>query len=156
MHNQVLTLQASYKLSLAQIEQAQADLPYYQTAFKRQQDLVATGAASKATFDQAQHDLEAAQQKVAVAKAQAQAMLAQLGGDPNQPIEKNPFYLQAKSGVDNAQRDLNDTIVARRSTASSPMSTRFRSAPICRRRSRPSAWSRRPMSGSRRARRKPS
>ena len=61
--------------------------------------------------DQAQHDLETAKQKLDVAKAQADTALAQLGGDPDQPIEQNPFYLQAKSGVDNAQRDLNDTIV---------------------------------------------
>ena len=40
----MLTLQASYRLALAQIEQAQADSPYYQTTFKRQQDLLATGA----------------------------------------------------------------------------------------------------------------
>jgi membrane fusion protein (multidrug efflux system) len=46
-----------------------------------------------------------------VAQAQAQSMLAQLGGDANQPVEQNPFYLQAKSLVDNAQRDLNDTVV---------------------------------------------
>jgi membrane fusion protein (multidrug efflux system) len=111
VHDQVLTLQASYRLALAQIEQAQADLPFYQTAFKRQQDLLATGAGTKAAFDQAQHDLEATQQKVAVAKAQADAALAQLGGDPNQPIESNSFYLQAKSNVDNAERDLGDTIV---------------------------------------------
>jgi membrane fusion protein, multidrug efflux system len=112
VHDQILTLQASYKLALAQIEQAQADLPYYQTVFKRQQDLMSTGAGTKAAFDSAQHDLEATKQKVAVAKGQADAALAQLSGDPDQPIEKNPFYLQAKSGVDNAQRDLNDTIVA--------------------------------------------
>src|SRR5580700_886999 len=31
VHDQVLTLQESYKLALAQIEQAQADLPFYQT-----------------------------------------------------------------------------------------------------------------------------
>lgn len=111
VHDQILTLQASYKLALAQIEQAQADLPYYQTVFKRQQDLMTTGAGTKAAFDQAQHDLEATKQRVAVAKGQADAALAQLGGDPNQAIAKNPFYLQAKSGVDNAQRDLNDTIV---------------------------------------------
>jgi membrane fusion protein (multidrug efflux system) len=111
VHDQVLTLQASYRLALAQIEQAQADLPFYQTAFKRQQDLLATGAGTKASFDQAQHDLDATKQKIAVAKAQADAALAQLGGDPNQPIEKNSFYLQALSGVDNAQRDLDDTIV---------------------------------------------
>ena len=111
VHDQILTLQASYKLALAQIEQAQADLPFYQTNFKRQQDLVATGSGTKAAFDQAQHDLDATKQRIAVAKAQADTALAQLGGDANQPLERNSFYLQAKSGVDNAQRDFNDTIV---------------------------------------------
>ena len=62
--------------------------------------------------DSAQHDLEATRQKIAVAKAQADTALAQLSGDVNQTIENNPFYLQAKSAVDNAQRDLNDTIVS--------------------------------------------
>jgi membrane fusion protein, multidrug efflux system len=111
VHDQILTLQASYKLALAQIEQAQADLPFYQTNFKRQQDLVTTGAGTKAAYDQAQHDLDSTKQRIAVAKAQADTALAQLSGDANQPIEANPFYLQAKSGVDNAQRDFNDTIV---------------------------------------------
>ncbi|MGO4638855.1 HlyD family secretion protein [Mesorhizobium sp. 2RAF45] len=111
VRNQVLTLQASYQQSLSQIEQAQADIPYYEAAFQRQQDLLKTSTASKASFDSAQHDLVAARQKVAVAKAQAQATLAQLGGDANQPVEKNPFYLQAQSGVDDAQRDLADSVV---------------------------------------------
>jgi len=111
VHDQVLTLQASYKLAEAQVQQAQADLSFYETNFKRQQDLLASGAGTKAAFDSAQHDLEATRQKIAVAEAQAAASLAQLGGDPNQRIENNPFYLQAKSAVDNAQRDLNDTIV---------------------------------------------
>jgi membrane fusion protein, multidrug efflux system len=111
VHDQIATLHESYKLALAQIDQAQADLPYYEITFKRQQDLFSTGAGSKANFDTAQHDLESAKQKLAVAKAQAQAALAQLSGDPNQKIEDNPFYLQAKSMVDNAQRDLNDTTV---------------------------------------------
>lgn len=111
VRNQVLTLQASYKQSLAQIAQTQADIPFYEAAFQRQQDLLKTSTASKATFDSAQHDLTAARQKVAVAQAQAQATLAQLGGDADQPVEKNPFYLQAQSGVDDAQRNLNDSIV---------------------------------------------
>ncbi len=111
VRNQVLTLQASYKQSQSQIEQAQADLPYYQTAFKRQQDLMSSSVASKAIFDQAEHDLIATQKKVAVAQAQAQAMLAQLGNDARQPVEQNPFYLQAKAAVDNARRDLADTTV---------------------------------------------
>ncbi len=111
VRNQVLTLQASYQQSQVQIEQAEADIPYYEAAFARQQDLLKTSTASKATFDSAQHDLIAARQKVSVAKAQAQAMLAQLGGDANQPVEKNPFYLQAQSGIDDAQRNLADAVV---------------------------------------------
>ena len=111
VRNQILTLQASYKQSLAQIAQAQADIPFYEASFKRQQDLSASAASSRATFDQAKHDLDSAKQKVLVAKAQAQAMLAQLGDDPDQPVEKNPFYVQAQTGVDNAKRDLADTVV---------------------------------------------
>lgn len=111
VHDQILTLQASYKLAQAQIQQAEADLSYYQVAFKRQQDLMATNVSTKVAFDQAQHDLQAVQQRIAVAKAQAETSLAQLGGNADQPIEKNPFYLQALSGVENARRDLDDTIV---------------------------------------------
>ena len=111
VHDQVLTLQATYKLALAQVDQAQADLDYYQTNYKRQKDLLASGAGTKAAYDTAEHDLVATQQKISVAKAQAETALAQLSGDANQKIEANPFYLQAKSAVDNAQRDFNDTIV---------------------------------------------
>lgn len=111
VRNQVLTLQATYRQSLSQIDQAKADLPYYETAFQRQKDLIAGNVSTKASYDQASHDLVASQAKVAVAKTQAQAMLAQLGGDPAQQVEENPFYLQAKSAVDNARRDLDDTVV---------------------------------------------
>lgn len=109
--NELLNLKASYAQTLAQIAQVEADIPYYQTAFDRQQTLISNSAASHATYDQAKHDLDAAKQKVAVAKAQAQTTLAQLGGDANQPIEQNPLYLEAKSAVDDAQRQLNDTTV---------------------------------------------
>ena len=111
VRNQILTLQASYTQSLAQITQAEADISFYETAFKRQEDLVASNSTTRAAYDQAKHDLDSARQRVIVAKVQAQTMLAQLGNDQDQPLEKNPFYVQAQTGVDNAQRDLNDTVV---------------------------------------------
>ncbi len=111
VRNQVLTLQASYKQSVSQIAQAKADLPFYEATFKRQQDLLSNNFASKAAYDTAEHDVTATRQRVSVAEAQAQSMLAQLGNDAAQPIEMNPFYLQAQSAVDNARRDLDDTIV---------------------------------------------
>ncbi len=111
VRDQVLTSQESYKLALAQVAQAQSDLNFYQTQLGRQKNLLSTGAGTQTAFDTAQHDLESVQQRVTVAKAQAATTLAQLGGDAHQKVEENPFYLQAKSLVDNAQRDLNDTVV---------------------------------------------
>lgn len=111
VRNQIMGLQASYQQSLAEIKQAEADLPFYEAAFNRQKDLVATNASSRATFDQAKHDLDAAQQKVAVATAQAQLALAQLGGTVDQPIEQNPLYLQSQAKVDDARRQFDDSVV---------------------------------------------
>ncbi|YBV93830.1 HlyD family secretion protein (plasmid) [Phyllobacteriaceae bacterium JZ32] len=111
VRNQILTLKANYRQSLAQIAQAEADISFYQKNFERQQNLVSSAAASRAAYDQAKHDLESAQQKVDVAKAQAQATLAQLSGNADQPVEENPLYLQAKAAVDNAQREFDDTVV---------------------------------------------
>jgi membrane fusion protein (multidrug efflux system) len=111
VRNQILTLKATYEQAEAQIAQAKADIPYYQANFKRQADLKSSSAYNKAAYDLAQQQLVAAQQKVKVAETAAAAALAQLGNDPNQTVEENPFYQQAKSAVDDAQRELNDTVV---------------------------------------------
>jgi membrane fusion protein (multidrug efflux system) len=111
VRNQILTLKASYQQSVSEITQAEADIPYFQLQFERQKNLVGSGATTRTAFDLAKHDLDAAKQKVAVAKAQAATTLAQLGGDANQPVEENPLYLQAKSNVDNARRELDHSVV---------------------------------------------
>lgn len=109
--NQILNLKASYQQSLTEITQAEADIPYYQQEFQRQQNLINSSAATRSAYDEAKHNLEAAQQKVAVAKAEAATTLAQLGGNADQPVEENPLYLQAKSQVDNARRELDHSVV---------------------------------------------
>ena len=110
-HDDILTLQATYRQAVAGVTQAQADLPYFQDAFERQKKLVSLNTATQAAFDQAQHDLLAAQQKVDVAKTQADSALAKLGGNADLPIEKYPEYRQAKAAVDDAQRQLDHTVV---------------------------------------------
>lgn len=109
--NQIENLKASYRHSLAETTQSEADLPYFQAQFDRQQNLVNSGGATRTAFDEAKHNLDAARQKVAVSQAEAAATLAQLGGDADQPVEQNPLYLQAKANVDNAQRELDHSIV---------------------------------------------
>ncbi|MVV46991.1 HlyD family secretion protein [Pseudomonas sp. PB120] len=111
VRNQILNLKANYNQALAEIDQAQIDLAYYQTSFQRQQTLLSVSAVSKTNFDDAKHALDSTRQKIAVAKASAQMVLAQLGGNIDTPVEKQSSFLQAQAAVDEAQRNLNNSVV---------------------------------------------
>jgi membrane fusion protein (multidrug efflux system) len=115
VRNDIAALQASYREKLAEIQQAQADVEFFDREFKRQQNLASRQVASQVAFDQARHNLQTAQQKITALRQQAQGILAQLGGDPDQPVEKQARYLQAQAQVDKARRDL------RRTTVEAPM-----------------------------------
>jgi membrane fusion protein, multidrug efflux system len=111
VRNQIATQQATYRQKVAQIAQAKTDVTYYETNFQRQQDLLKRGVAAQATFDQAKRDLDAARDRLLMAQRDADAALAQLGGNADAPIEDNPNYLEAKAQVDKARRDLRRTTV---------------------------------------------
>src|SRR5258708_9855223 len=111
VRHQLTTLQATSRQKQAQIEQAKTDVAFYETTFQRQQDLLKRGVAAQAAYDQARRDLDSARQKVTMTQSDAQATLAQLGGNADAPIEQNPNYLAAQAQVDKAQRDLRRTTV---------------------------------------------
>jgi membrane fusion protein, multidrug efflux system len=111
VRNQLITLQATYRQKQAQIAQARTDVAFYETTFQRQQDLLKRGVASQAAFDQARRDLDSARERVTMAQNDAQATLAQLGGNAEAPIEENANYLAAKAQVDKSERDLRRTTV---------------------------------------------
>jgi membrane fusion protein (multidrug efflux system) len=111
VRNQIATQQATYRQKVAQIAQAKTDVAFYETNFQRQQDLLKRGVAAQATFDQAKRDLDAARDRLLMAQRDADAALAQLGGNADAPIEDNPNYLEAQAQVDKARRDLRRTIV---------------------------------------------
>ncbi|WP_160108717.1 HlyD family secretion protein [Pseudomonas izuensis] len=111
VRNQILNLKANYNQALAEIDQAQIDLAYYQTSFQRQQTLLSVSAVSKTNFDDARHALDSTRQKITVAKATAQMVLAQLGGHIETPVEQQSAYLQAQAAVDEARRNLNNSVV---------------------------------------------
>ncbi|OPK06560.1 HlyD family secretion protein [Pseudomonas sp. VI4.1] len=109
--NQILYLKASYNQSLAEITQAEARLPYYQTNFQRLEKLVSVSAVSKTIYDDARQDLDNTRQQVSVAKARAGAALAQLGGRLDRPLEQHPSYLQAQAALHEAERNLRNSVV---------------------------------------------
>jgi membrane fusion protein (multidrug efflux system) len=111
VRNEIATLQATYRRSLAEIEQAKTDIAFYETAFERQQDLSRRGVSSQAALDQAKRDLDAARERVSVAQRAAEVALSQLGGKPDDAPENYAKFKEVQADVDKAKRDLSHTIV---------------------------------------------
>jgi len=104
-------LKANYKDMQSQIQQAQDDIDYFGTEFRRQQDLLSAHVASQSTFTMARRNLQDAQQKFASLKQQLAAIAANPNGDPEGPVEQNPRYLDAMAQYDEAARQLSHTVV---------------------------------------------
>jgi membrane fusion protein (multidrug efflux system) len=96
-------------LSDAAAEQAQLDLD--QINYNRASTLVRSGAVSQSTFDQANYTLLDNKSKLQSRQQQAATQLARLGGKPDIETTQHPQYLQVKAQVDEAQRELDHTVV---------------------------------------------
>jgi membrane fusion protein, multidrug efflux system len=96
-------------LSDAAAQQGQVDLD--QLSYDRNASLLPSGATSKATYDQASSTLEVDKNKLKSLRQQAAVQLAKLAGNPDIPATQHPQYLQVKAKVDEAQRQLDDTVV---------------------------------------------
>jgi membrane fusion protein (multidrug efflux system) len=109
--DQAHTLIETYRSRLKQIDEAKATADYAQTNYERQQHLYDTGAVPRATLDAAIRDLQAAKANLASLQREAAAALAQLGGNPDMPVDQQSTVKQAQAAVDTAARNLRLTSV---------------------------------------------
>jgi membrane fusion protein (multidrug efflux system) len=98
-----------HMLSDAAAQQAQVDLD--QSNYNRENMLLHSGTVSQAVFDQAQYTLLNDKSKLESLHQQAATQLARLGGDADIPTPQHPQYLQAQSQVEEAQRQLDHTVI---------------------------------------------
>jgi len=90
-------------------QQAQVDLD--QVNFDRNAMLLRSATVSQAIYDQTRYALENDRGKLAALREQAQMQLAKLGGDPDIAVTQHPQYRQAQAQVDEAQRQLDHTVI---------------------------------------------
>jgi membrane fusion protein (multidrug efflux system) len=109
--DQAHTLIETYRSRLKQIDEAKATADYAQTNHERQQHLYDTGAVPRATLDAAIRDLQAAKANLASLQREAAAALAQLGGNPDMPVDQQSTVKQAQAAVDTAARNLRLTSI---------------------------------------------
>jgi membrane fusion protein (multidrug efflux system) len=105
------SMKQDYRRMLSDIDTERAQVELDQATFERYVALVKSDAISRSNYDQARFTLQADKSKVVSLTQQAQVQLARLDGNPDIPVTRHPQYLQAKAQVDEAQRQLDHTMV---------------------------------------------
>jgi membrane fusion protein (multidrug efflux system) len=104
-------LKTSAKSLTTLAELAQKNVEFKQRDVERKKSLVARSAGSQLDLDTSTSATVTAQLMAQFTEQQKGTTLNQLLGNPELPIEDFPSYRQAKSAVEQAQRDLDHTVL---------------------------------------------
>jgi membrane fusion protein (multidrug efflux system) len=100
-----------YQRMLRDVDVKQDQVQSDQASFDRFANLVKGGSVTRAEYDDARFKLMADRAAVESLKQQADVQLARLGGNADVDVRQTPQYLQATAAVDEAQRQLDDTVI---------------------------------------------
>jgi membrane fusion protein, multidrug efflux system len=106
------SMKEDYKRMLSDVAAQQAQVDLDRTNFDRAQMLLRSGTATQATYDQMNYTLQNDTSKLKALQERTKVQLARLGGNVDTPTPELPQYLQAKAQVDEAQRQLDHTVIA--------------------------------------------
>jgi membrane fusion protein (multidrug efflux system) len=104
-------MKQDYQRMLSDAAAQQGQVALDQINFDRNAALLPSGSTSKAIYDQTRYALEVDKNKLQSLRQQAAVQLARLSGNADIPVTEHPQYLQAKAQVDEAQRELDHTVV---------------------------------------------
>ena len=104
-------MKMEYKRMLQDVDVKQSQVNLDQVNADRYAGLVQSGGVTRAEYDNARFLLATDKQAVAALKLTAQVQLAKLGGDPEVDVHTMSQYLMAKARLDEAQRELDHTVI---------------------------------------------
>jgi membrane fusion protein (multidrug efflux system) len=99
-------LQATYASNEKQIDMGQKSVELRQNDYNRKLELVNSHAGTRVDLDTSQAALVQAQQILEFVRSQQASTNIKLGGGPTAAIDAFPDYIQAKAGLDDAERNL--------------------------------------------------
>src|SRR5208337_2788998 len=104
-------LKASYVSNRDQIKMGQDAVNVRKSDYDRKNELATRGSGTNVDRDTSLAALIQAQQILEFVNNQQASTITKLGGSLDSPIEKFPEYMQAKAGLDDAERNLRNTKV---------------------------------------------
>ncbi|MDB5599615.1 MAG: transporter [Xanthobacteraceae bacterium] len=105
------TLKTNYKSLSQLLDYARQNVELKRRDVERKTDLLAKKSGSQADVDTSAATLVTAQLQAQLGSQQLSTTLNQLQNNPDLPIEKFPAFMQAQAALDQAQRDLDHTVL---------------------------------------------
>lgn len=109
--DKIASLKATYRQKLGELALARTNIAFAQKEYDRQAKLIASSAVSRSKLDSTRHELDIAKQEVLVINQELAEISAQLGGNPDIPIEQHALYHSALAAKERAALNLDRATV---------------------------------------------
>jgi membrane fusion protein (multidrug efflux system) len=111
VRTELQSLRAEYRETLLEVTEARERIDFLQRQLERQERLKEKGMSRADAYDEARHNLELAQARLASVEEKVNRVRASLGGDPAMPAERHPRYVEARKAYDELALDVDRTRV---------------------------------------------
>ena len=108
---QIEAMKATYRQKLADAKATEATVAYQQRELERQKRLLASGTASQQQYEQATQAYDTGRQQLVAKQNDILNTLANLGGDPDMPVDQHPMVQRMQAALDRAELDLSYTTI---------------------------------------------
>jgi membrane fusion protein, multidrug efflux system len=106
VRHDVEAARAEFRQIQAEIEEAAARVDFFAQQARRQRELEERGIAAQVRLEEAELELQGAQQRVSALREKLRTVLARLGGDPESAVELHPAWREAEAARNMAALDL--------------------------------------------------
>ena len=103
VRNELASKRAAFAQVAAEIADARERVKYLRSEQSRQEALAEDGAANATAIDTLKYESNAALQALQALHEKARQVLAELGGDPEQPMAEHPRFLEARAAREEAE-----------------------------------------------------
>ena len=108
---QVRTLIATWFEARSELQEAESKVTYWTAQVVRQKALAARGIVASSKLEEFENNATAADDRVGVMHKKVERMAAQLGGNPQRPVEQHPLVREKLAERDRAALDLARTVI---------------------------------------------
>jgi membrane fusion protein, multidrug efflux system len=108
---QVRTLIATWVEAKSELQEAESKVAYWDAQLARQKTLAARGIVASSKFEEVESNAIAAADRVGVMQKKVMRVAAQLGGQPERPIDQHPLVREKQAERERAAFDLARTTI---------------------------------------------